>query len=74
MSNHILHLHYQIVKVLGLGRSGIAYLAQDIDTIEPSLYVFKEFQSTNNSELSPALIRAMFGATGSIAYRVGQQL
>jgi eukaryotic-like serine/threonine-protein kinase len=72
MSNHILHLHYQIVKILGLGRSGITYLVQDIDTIESRLYVVKEIQSTNNSELSPALISAMFEAQGSIAYRVGQ--
>ena len=72
MSNHILHLHYQIVKILGLGRSGITYLVKDIDTIESRLYVVKEIQSINNSELSPALIRAMFEAQGSIAYRVGQ--
>lgn len=72
MSTHTLHLHYQIVKVLGLGRSGITYLAQDIDKIESSLYVVKEIQSPNSSELSPALIRAIFEATGSIAYRVGQ--
>jgi eukaryotic-like serine/threonine-protein kinase len=71
MSNNILHLHYQIVKVLGLGRSGITYLAQDIDTIELPLYVVKEIQSTNHSESNPALIRAMFEAQGSIAYRVG---
>jgi eukaryotic-like serine/threonine-protein kinase len=72
MSNHILHFHYQIVKVLGLGRSGITYLAQDIDTIDLPLYVIKEIQSTNHSESSPALVRAMFEAQGSIAYRVGQ--
>ena len=72
MSNHILHLHYQIVKVLGLGRSGITYLAQDVDAIESPFYVIKEIQSTNNSESSPELVRAMFEATGSIAYRVGQ--
>jgi eukaryotic-like serine/threonine-protein kinase len=72
MSNQILHLHYQIVKVLGLGRSGITYLAQDIDKIESTLYVVKEIQPTNNSESSSGLIRAMFDAQGSIAYRVGQ--
>jgi eukaryotic-like serine/threonine-protein kinase len=71
MSNHILHLHYQIVKVLGLGRSGITYLAQDIDTIDLPLYVIKEIQPTSNSESNSVLIRAMFEATGSIAYRVG---
>jgi eukaryotic-like serine/threonine-protein kinase len=72
MSNHILHLHYQIVKVLGLGRSGITYLAQDIDTIERPFCVIKEIQPTNNSELNSDLISAMFEAQGSIAYRVGQ--
>jgi eukaryotic-like serine/threonine-protein kinase len=72
MSNHILHLHYQIVKVLGLGRSGITYLAQDIDTIELPLCVIKEIQPINNSESNSALIQAMFEAQGSIAYRVGQ--
>ncbi len=80
MSNHILHLHYQIVKVLGLGRSGITYLAQDIDRVfqkqdytnNSPLYVVKEIQSTNNSESSPALITAVFDAHVSIADRVGQ--
>ena len=72
MSNHILHLHYQIVKVLGLGRSGITYLAQDIDKIESPLYVVKEIQLINDSGSSPALIQAMFEAQGSISYRVGQ--
>jgi eukaryotic-like serine/threonine-protein kinase len=78
--NNILHLHYQIVKVLGLGRSGITYLAQDIDRVfqekgyanESPLYVIKEIQSTHNSELSLSVIQARFGATGSIAYQVGQ--
>ena len=72
MSNQILHLHYQVVKVLGLGRSGITYLVQDIDAIESLLYVIKEVQSTNSSESNPTVARAMFEATGSIAYQVGQ--
>jgi eukaryotic-like serine/threonine-protein kinase len=72
MSNHILHLHYQIVKVLGLGRSGITYLAQDIDTIDLRLYVIKEIQSIDRHESNPSLVTAMFENQGSIAYRVGQ--
>ena len=69
MSNHILHLHYQIIKVLGLGRSGVTYLARDIDAIESPLYIVKEIQLTNSES---SQIEAMFEATGSIAYRVGQ--
>lgn len=73
MPSNILHFHYQIVKVLGLGRSGITYLAQDIDQIDPPLYIVKEIQFTvDNSEPNPALIRSMFDAQASIAHRVGQ--
>ena len=71
MSNQILHLHYQVVKVLGLGRSGITYLATDLDAIESPLYVIKEIQSPTPSESNPALLQAIFAAQGSIAYRVG---
>ena len=71
MSNQILHLHYQVVKVLGLGRSGITYLATDLDAIESPLYVIKEIQSPTPSESNPPLLQAIFAAQGSIAYRVG---
>ncbi|MCY7368419.1 MAG: hypothetical protein LH474_09725 [Chamaesiphon sp.] len=72
MSNYILHLHYQIIKVLGLGRSVITYLAQDIDRIKSPLYVVKEIQLINNSESSLGLIQAIFEDQSLIAYRVGQ--
>lgn len=67
MPDNILRLHYKIIKVLGLGRSGITYLAQDIDMIDPRLYVIKEIQSINIDESTPAL----FEAQVLISHRVG---
>lgn len=67
MFDSILHLHYKIIKVLGLGRSGITYLAQDIDLIDAPLCVIKEIQSGDINESNPAL----FEAQVSIAHRVG---
>jgi eukaryotic-like serine/threonine-protein kinase len=71
MFNDILHIHYKIVKVLGLGRSGITYLAQDIDTIDSPFYVVKEIQHPSQSRLTPGLVEAFFERQGSIAHRVG---
>lgn len=67
MANNILHFHYEIIKVLGLGRSGITYLAQDIDAIDSQLYIIKEIQSINIDELTSALFEAQI----LIAHRVG---
>ncbi len=71
MSN-ILHSHYKIIKVLGLGKSGIAYLAEDLDLINSPLYVIKEIQYVNNDGSIPRSIEQLFESQGSIAYRVGQ--
>jgi eukaryotic-like serine/threonine-protein kinase len=71
MSN-ILHAHYKIIKVLGLGKSGITYLAEDLDLINSPLYVIKEIQYVNNDGSIPRLIEELFESQGSIAYRVGQ--
>jgi eukaryotic-like serine/threonine-protein kinase len=72
MFNDILHVHYKIIKVLGLGRSGITYLAQDIDTIDSPLVIVKEIQHPSHSGSTPGLIDAFFDAQGSIAHKVGQ--
>jgi eukaryotic-like serine/threonine-protein kinase len=72
MFNDILHVHYKIIKVLGLGRSGITYLAQDIDTIDAPLVIVKEIQYPSNSGSTPELIDAFFEVQGSIAHQVGQ--
>jgi eukaryotic-like serine/threonine-protein kinase len=71
MSN-ILHSHYKIIKVLGLGKSGIAYLAEDLDLINSPLYIIKEIQYVNNDGSTPRSIEQLFERQGSIAYRVGQ--
>jgi eukaryotic-like serine/threonine-protein kinase len=71
MFNDILHIHYKIVKVLGLGRSGITYLAQDIDTIDSPFYVVKEIQHPSQSGSIPSLVEAFFESQGLIAHRVG---
>ncbi len=72
MFNDILHVHYKIIKVLGLGRSGITYLAQDIDAIDSPFYIVKEIQHPTHSGSTPSLIEAFFEAQGSIAHNVGQ--
>jgi eukaryotic-like serine/threonine-protein kinase len=72
MFNDILHVHYKIIKVLGLGRSGITYLAQDIDTIDSTFYLVKEIQHPHQIGLTPSLVDAFFTAQGSIAHNVGQ--
>jgi eukaryotic-like serine/threonine-protein kinase len=72
MFNDILHVHYKIIKVLGLGRSGITYLAQDIDTIDSPFVIIKEIQHPSQNRLTPSLVNAFFNAQGSIAHKVGQ--
>jgi eukaryotic-like serine/threonine-protein kinase len=72
MLGTILHSHYKIVKVLGIGKSGTSYLAKDLDRIESPLYVVKKIQYVNSSTLMPSLVEKIFEIQGSIAYRVGQ--
>jgi eukaryotic-like serine/threonine-protein kinase len=71
MSN-ILHSHYKIIRVLGLGKSGITYLAEDLDVINSPLYIIKEIQYVNNDGSIPRSIEQLFEMQGTIAYRVGQ--
>jgi eukaryotic-like serine/threonine-protein kinase len=71
MSN-ILHSHYKIIRVLGLGKSGITYLAEDLDVINSPLYIIKEIQYVNNDGSIPRSIEQLFELQGTIAYRVGQ--
>jgi eukaryotic-like serine/threonine-protein kinase len=68
MLGNILHSHYKIVKVLGIGRSGITYLAEDLDLIDSPFYVVKKIDGDNNSSIASQL----FENKGSIAHRVGQ--
>jgi eukaryotic-like serine/threonine-protein kinase len=72
MVSTTLHLHYQIIQVLDIGRSGITYLAKDLDLIDSPYYVVKEIQGDSNSRLIPAMGEQLFEIQESIAYRVGQ--
>jgi eukaryotic-like serine/threonine-protein kinase len=71
MSN-ILHSHYKVIRVLGLGKSGITYLAEDLDVINSPLYIIKEIQYVNNDGSIPRSIEQLFEMQSTIAYRVGQ--
>jgi eukaryotic-like serine/threonine-protein kinase len=71
MSN-ILHSHYKIIRVLGLGKSGITYLGEDLDVINSPLYIIKEIQYVNNNGSVPRSLEQLFEVQGTIAYRVGQ--
>ena len=72
MLGTILHSHYKIVKILGIGKSGTTYLATDIDLVESPLYVVKKIEFINNSGTTPSLVDRLFESQGSIAHRVGQ--
>lgn len=72
MAANTLHSHYEIVRVLDLGKSGITYLAKDLDLIDSPFYVIKEVQDGNNSRSIPPLNQKLFEIQESIAYKVGQ--
>lgn len=72
MLGTILHSHYQIVKVLGIGKSGTTYLAKDLDLIDSPLYVIKNIQSLNVDLADLSVVDKLFESQGSIAYQVGK--
>jgi eukaryotic-like serine/threonine-protein kinase len=72
MLGTILHSHYQIVKVLGIGKSGTTYLAKDLDTIDSPFYVVKKVECINIDGGVPSLTEKLFEIQSSIAYQLGQ--
>jgi eukaryotic-like serine/threonine-protein kinase len=72
MLGSILHSHYKIVKILGIGKSGMTYLATDTDLIDSPLFVIKQIQHIHSSGMMPQLAEKLFEIQGSIAYQVGQ--
>jgi eukaryotic-like serine/threonine-protein kinase len=72
MAPNTLHFHYEIVRVLDLGKSGITYLAKDLDLIDSPFYVIKEIQSDSKNKSIDPLTRKLFEVQASIAYKVGQ--
>jgi eukaryotic-like serine/threonine-protein kinase len=67
-----LHSHYKIVKLLGMGRSGAAYLAEDIDlpTCPPCLV--KKFKHIDDNPIEQSLIQQLFEFQTTIFSQVGQ--
>ncbi len=72
MLGTILHSHYQIVKVLGIGKSGTTYLAKDLDLIDSPFYVVKKIQNVNVDPTDRSLADLIFESHSSIAYQVGK--
>ena len=72
MLGTILRSHYQIVKVLGIGKSGTTYLAKDLDLIDSPFYVVKKIEYIDSSPGVAALTEKLFEIQGSIAYQLGQ--
>jgi eukaryotic-like serine/threonine-protein kinase len=70
MLGAVLHSHYQIVKLLGIGKSGATFLAKDLDRIESPLYVVKQIEPADCDRSSP-LAAKLFEIQATIADRVG---
>lgn len=68
MLDTILHSHYKIIKSLGIGKSGLTYLATDLDRINSPLYVVRKIQVAHSIHVTHQL----FEIQGLIADRVGQ--
>ncbi len=67
-----IHSHYKIVKSLGAGRSGSAYIAEDLDLPNRPPCLVKKFQSGEDSLLAQPLIQKLFEVQTDILYKVGQ--
>jgi eukaryotic-like serine/threonine-protein kinase len=67
-----LHSHYKIVKLLGTGRSGAAYLAEDVDlpTYPPCLV--KKFKHVDDNSIERLVIQQLFELQTTIFSQVGQ--
>jgi eukaryotic-like serine/threonine-protein kinase len=72
MLGTILHAHYQIVKVLGIGKSGTTYLAKDLDLIDSPIFVVKKIEHIHSSTEIPVLAEQLFEIQASIAHQLGQ--
>lgn len=71
MLNQIIY-HYNILKVLGTGKSGTTYLAKDLDAIDSPFYLVKQLTYDNLDPIFLPLIEQSFEVQGTIAHRVGQ--
>jgi eukaryotic-like serine/threonine-protein kinase len=67
-----LHSHYKIVKLLGMGRSGAAYLAEDIDLPTYPTCLVKKFKHIDDNSIERLLIQQLFELQSTIFSQVGQ--
>jgi eukaryotic-like serine/threonine-protein kinase len=67
-----LHSHYKIVKLLGMGRSGAAYLAEDIDLPAHPPCLVKKFKHVDDNSIERLLIQQLFELQSTIFSQVGQ--
>lgn len=67
-----IHSHYKIVKFLGIGRSGTAYLAEDLDLPECPPCLVKNFHDSDSTLAAKPLLHKLFELQGSILHKVGQ--
>jgi eukaryotic-like serine/threonine-protein kinase len=67
-----LHSHYKIVKLLGMGRSGAAYLAEDIDLPACPPCLVKKFTPLDDTAIDRAMMQQLFEFQTTIFSQVGQ--
>jgi eukaryotic-like serine/threonine-protein kinase len=67
-----LHSHYKIVKLLGMGRSGVAYLAEDIDLPACPLCLVKKFKYIDDNAIERSLIQNLFELQTTLFSQLGQ--
>jgi eukaryotic-like serine/threonine-protein kinase len=72
MLGSILHSHYKIVNILGIGKSGMTYLATDLDTIDSPFFAIEQIQHIHDNGMMPQLAEKLFEIQSAIAYQVGQ--
>jgi eukaryotic-like serine/threonine-protein kinase len=72
MLGSILHSHYKIVKILGIGKSGMTYLAKDLDQIDSPFFAIKQIQHIHGNGMMPQLAAKLFEIQSAISYQLGQ--
>jgi hypothetical protein len=70
MLGSTIHSHYKIVKFLGMGRSGEAYLAEDRDLPHRPPCFVKKFQYPGNNSLDRPLAHKLFELQGETLKRM----
>jgi eukaryotic-like serine/threonine-protein kinase len=67
-----IHSHYKIIKFLGMGRSGLTYLGENLDLPDRPPCLIKKFQCGEDPEMADPLIGKLFEAQACIYQKVGR--